>query len=211
MGAKGLAFSAASKQLLVADFFNMRIRGIHPVNGSSADSAAVPVDVGAVALADTPQQLGALMPPSRLNAWTEENLTAIVQAQVSARAAAAADVDAVDSQSEGVGRSTAGGAVRVLLWTGHSGPYHDHFINGAAIAEYLNATGNVTVVLPCRPDESTPCEAVFADPDLGSKYDVILVNADTYVGLAPSVGALLVIGMMEGTWWGGGGGTRVVL
>lgn len=67
-----------------------------------------------------------------------------------------------------------------MLWTGHSGPYHDHFVNGKQVAAQLIASGQVSVELPCAVDETEPCENVFADPNLKSKYDVVLVNADTY-------------------------------
>lgn len=64
-----------------------------------------------------------------------------------------------------------------MLWTGHSGPYHDHFVNGKQVAAQLIASGQVSVELPCAVDETEPCENVFADPNLKSKYDVVLVNA----------------------------------
>ena len=72
-----------------------------------------------------------------------------------------------------------------MLWTGHSGPYHDHFVNGKQVAAQLVASGRVSVDLPCTVDEKEPCESVFADPDLKAKYDVILVNADTYEAKIP--------------------------
>ena len=33
--------------------------------------------------------------------------------------------------------TTPGEPLRVMLWTGHSGPYHDHFHNGAVLAEVI--------------------------------------------------------------------------
>ena len=76
--------------------------------------------------------------------------------------------------------STTGAAAKpmsVLVWTGHSGPYHDHFENGRVLAKALNASTSPQFVahLACSKDDKTPCEAVFADADLATKYDVILI------------------------------------
>lgn len=67
----------------------------------------------------------------------------------------------------------------VLIWTGHSGPYHDHFANGKILAQALNASG-MAAILACDKDETVPCEAAFAAKDLQMRFDAILIYADTY-------------------------------
>eukprot|EP00041_Stephanoeca_diplocostata_P021771 m.513737 g.513737 ORF g.513737 m.513737 type:complete len:753 (+) comp21907_c0_seq1:229-2487(+) len=67
----------------------------------------------------------------------------------------------------------------VLVWTGHSGPYHDHFANGKILAQALNKSGMVAV-LACDKDEDIPCELAFAAADLQTRFDAILIYADTY-------------------------------
>jgi hypothetical protein len=140
MGAKGLAFSPARNKLLVADFFNMRIRGIQAVNGSSGVVGMANAHVHAPTHAPgAASSLLAATRPTTVNTWTEENLTAILQAQVTARAAAATR-GAPAGRTGAVGPASGVGPVspvRVMLWTGHSGPYHDHFTNGKVISEHV--------------------------------------------------------------------------
>ena len=75
--------------------------------------------------------------------------------------------------------------VSVLVWTGHSGPYHDHFSNGLVLAKALNMSKrhggpDIRAHVACDAHETTPCEEVFASKDLAQRYDVILIYADTY-------------------------------
>ena len=70
--------------------------------------------------------------------------------------------------------------LRVMVWTGHSGPYHDHFANGAVLARALNFSGEFVTHLACDKNEKVPCEAAFTTEGL-SKVDVVLVYADTCV------------------------------
>lgn len=70
--------------------------------------------------------------------------------------------------------------IRVMVWTGRSGPYHDHFSNGAILASALNRTSGFTTTLPCAVHETTACEEAFASSTLQTDTDVILIYADTY-------------------------------
>lgn len=134
-GPKGLAWRAGGGgSLLVADFFNQRIRAIAPTD------AAPPPRRPATATRRAPAPAPPPAPP-----------------------AAAAP----------------GAAVSVLVWTGHSGPYHDHFANGRILAAALNASGKAVAVLACTPP-GDGCESAFEAPHLRDTYDVILLYADTY-------------------------------
>jgi len=98
--------------------------------------------------------------------------------------------------------------IRVLIWSGHSGPYHDHFAHGVLLAAALNANSAVpaNATLACFKDETTPCEAVFASPTLRTDFDVILILADTYEN--PDRGSLTTAeweGLFAFVQVGGGG------
>lgn len=62
--------------------------------------------------------------------------------------------------------------LRVLIWTGHSGPFHDHIANGKVLADALNSSQEFDVHLGQQ-------EELFVAPGLHS-YDILLIYADTY-------------------------------
>lgn len=66
----------------------------------------------------------------------------------------------------------AGRPIRTMVWTGHSGPYHDHAANGKILAQSLNRSQAFVTWLADN-------ETVFSDGSL-SDIDVLLLYADTY-------------------------------
>merc|ERR1712194_83079 len=66
--------------------------------------------------------------------------------------------------------NTASTPIRVMVWTGHSGPCHDHFYNGGVLARGLNASKEFVAILESDED-------AFLTLD---QYDVLLILADTY-------------------------------
>lgn len=181
MGPKGLLWSSGRKQLLVADFFNHRIRGIAYTNKTAATAISPSSSSSAADKAEAVKRNPP--PPPARDAVREivEKARRQRQQQQRFNPAHPAPPPLLSSSSwQAPPAPPAGKKVRVMLWTGHSGPYHDHFVNGKQVAAQLIASGQVSVELPCAVDETEPCENVFADPNLKSKYDVVLVNADTY-------------------------------
>ncbi len=68
----------------------------------------------------------------------------------------------------------------MMVWTGHSGPFHDHYANGRLLALALNRTGNYSAVLADN-------ETSFSNGDL-SGFDILLIYADSYENPVSNIG-----------------------
>ena len=112
-GVKSVAWHAASETLLASDFFNYRIRALSPPKQQTVQQLPVAgrlaaTRAGAAGASATIQQRQMQLPQRD------------------------------DDHAGYERRAAAGKSIRVMVWTGHSGPYHDHFSNGKILADALN-------------------------------------------------------------------------
>lgn len=188
--------TAKGLSLAVSDSLNGRIVRFDEVVGATANALVAVAGTGEYGFNDGPAASASFRGPQGL-LWDETSHELLVADTLNQRirsVSATSALASLHSPAVGTGshqfglpqhdrRSSMstkfnGDLVRVMVWTGHSGPYHDHFNNGAVLAAALNSTGKYSAWLACDKDEKTSCEAAF-NTELLQKFDVILVYADT--------------------------------